>query len=599
MKKFLHKVVLFAASIVALNMMFALSGCKKDQPDPPDLPDVEVPLAETTTVAGKVTDRNGEPVAGAFINTNGKTGSTDANGLFIIANVSSPERCYVSASKSGYFNGSTSAIARKNGFTQVAIRLVDDAPDFQINAASAQNVSLSDGSELGFTANSIASSSGGLYSGTVNVAVEHLSPDDVDFAFVAPGTDFRGISTTGAERQLYSYGMMMVKLTDDSGNELQIAAGNSAVVTMVVPSSELANAPGTIPLWHFNETSGLWEEEGSATLQGDKYVGTVTHFSTWNCDYPTGRSVLRGRVLDCNGNPLPGVKVKIGQTFAYTSSNGSYQTFIPSETSLNIQVSEPELGLQSLVVPIDPMAAGLEFTAPDLSVACPAYISGTLSCASAAVFSGLLSVTWAGGSTFIPVGLGNFTIAVPISINSATVNLIGLTQNVAQSVTVSLPGVAGEVTNAGIFNVCDNSTSGGFVSSFVINGDGFNNQTITLSGIGLLASATYGVSDNATVGFVSSTDGVLTIGFDGNSTGSFNSDNDNILASYSTGQLVYGPQTLQLTVTEYGIVGGAVKGTFSGEFIRVEVDPVTSEVTEFPVTISNGLFHFVRTMDQP
>ena len=48
--------------------------------------------------------------------------------------------------------------------------------------------------------------------------------------------------------------------------------------------------PATFPLYHLNETTGRWTQEGTATLQTDPatgakyYEGTVSHFSTWNAD---------------------------------------------------------------------------------------------------------------------------------------------------------------------------------------------------------------------------------------------------------------------------------------------------------------------------
>ena len=44
---------------------------------------------------------------------------------------------------------------------------------------------------------------------------------------------------------------------------------------------------------------------------GSFYIGTVSHFTWWNCDYPGDRATIKGRVIDCGGNPLPNVTVTI------------------------------------------------------------------------------------------------------------------------------------------------------------------------------------------------------------------------------------------------------------------------------------------------
>ena len=45
-----------------------------------------------------------------------------------------------------------------------------------------------------------------------------------------------------------------------------------------------ANGPSSIPLWHFNETYGIWVQQGIATKKGTIYEAEVNHFSTWNLD---------------------------------------------------------------------------------------------------------------------------------------------------------------------------------------------------------------------------------------------------------------------------------------------------------------------------
>jgi hypothetical protein len=53
---------------------------------------------------------------------------------------------------------------------------------------------------------------------------------------------------------------------------------------MKVPASMAATAPLTIPMWYFDETDGIWREEGMGVLNGDTYSASVKHFSYWNFD---------------------------------------------------------------------------------------------------------------------------------------------------------------------------------------------------------------------------------------------------------------------------------------------------------------------------
>jgi hypothetical protein len=79
-------------------------------------------------------------------------------------------------------------------------------------------------------------------------------------------------------------------MKDGSGNELKLKSGKKATINVPVATTQQSTAASTIPLWHFNETTAVWEEEGAATLNGTIYTGEVSHFSWWNCDH-AGRSL--------------------------------------------------------------------------------------------------------------------------------------------------------------------------------------------------------------------------------------------------------------------------------------------------------------------
>jgi hypothetical protein len=79
----------------------------------------------------------------------------------------------------------------------------------------------------------------------------------------------------GARVTLASFGMMAVELESASAEKLQIKSGSVATLTTPIPASAQANAPATIALWSVNEQTGIWKEEGTATKNGNVYVGDV------------------------------------------------------------------------------------------------------------------------------------------------------------------------------------------------------------------------------------------------------------------------------------------------------------------------------------
>jgi hypothetical protein len=106
-----------------------------------------------------------------------------------------------------------------------------------------------------------------------------------------------------------------------------------------------SSAPATIPLWYIDEKTGLWKEEGIATRQGNNYVGTVSHFSFWNCDTGISGVTLSATLKTSTGQPLVNAWVvinagKIGSASGYTDSAGQVRGLVPAGTDLVLEVRD-------------------------------------------------------------------------------------------------------------------------------------------------------------------------------------------------------------------------------------------------------------------
>jgi hypothetical protein len=171
--------------------------------------------------------------------------------------------------------------------------------------------------------------------------MHHLNPSDPTILDKMPGM-LLAQNSNGEQRVLESYGMLNIEMRGSSSQKLQIA--NSAQIEMPIATSQLASSPSTIPLWHFDETLGYWKEEGSATKQGSVYIGTVSHFSWWNCDaqFPTIR--LTVTVVNTAGTPLSNLKVALrraSSTYSvngYTNNLGQVCGLVPANETLTMTV---------------------------------------------------------------------------------------------------------------------------------------------------------------------------------------------------------------------------------------------------------------------
>ena len=159
----------------------------------------------------------------------------------------------------------------------------------------------------------------------------------------------------------------------------------------------VGTAPETIPLWHYDKTTGLWKEEGTATKNGDKYVGTVTHFSDWNCDVPEGTATIKGLVADCNNQPVPR---DICENWADRSNHGNdgrFERRVPANTAFEVQVlGARNFELTSAPVAVPALAEGTIQDIGTLSVQCPVYVTGLIRCGTE-VKQGQVVISWDGG----------------------------------------------------------------------------------------------------------------------------------------------------------------------------------------------------------
>ena len=231
---------------------------------------------------GKVVNEENNPVSDVLITIGNSMTTTDVNGIFSIENASVFEKfAYIKATKDGFIDGSRTLVP-SNGTNQVSIMLLSLTTVATINSGETSTVDLANGAQVVFEGNFI-NQQGASYSGEVKVVLKHLNPDDANMDLQMPGMLFAE-DDNGSARVLETYGMIAVELRSASNEELQLANGSTAEISVPVPLNA-TNAPTTIPLWYFDEEGGYWKEEGSATLQGNKYVGSVSHFSFWNCDF--------------------------------------------------------------------------------------------------------------------------------------------------------------------------------------------------------------------------------------------------------------------------------------------------------------------------
>ena len=363
-------VALFLKLFTIMIMVLACTaGCKKDKDESGN--NSNTTEMQDVVLQGIVTDANNNPLDGVLVISGATTvATTDSKGMFYIKKVGViNKRAVLKFEKTGYFTLTRSGVKEKEMFISAVLQLKGDSEvstqkTFSTETATTLNVGQM---KVDIPSSSIMKADGKEYSGTVKADMLYLNPDNKKFADMMPGGDLAGVRTNGDESMLISYGMSDVLFTDNNGNPLQIKSGTSAKVSFPVPESMKNNPPASMPLWSFDEEKGIWIEEGVFTLENGLYVGTATHFSWINCDDPQEIVKIKGKVVDCEGDPLPNVPVCSGQTAIYTNENGEFSGAIPANTATTISVTfNGETEVKSL--PAHP--AGSEITVETFQVPC-------------------------------------------------------------------------------------------------------------------------------------------------------------------------------------------------------------------------------------
>jgi hypothetical protein len=286
---------------------------------------------------GVIVDQNNNPLSNVSVKVSGKTATTDSNGIFTLSNVSVLERfAYITSEKQGFINGSRTLMTH-DGLNSLKIMMLPETVVATITSGQIKLVSLPNGVKVTFDG-SFMKVDGSVYNGNVKVIMNHLDTRDINVFNKMPGT-LLALNAQGEYKGLESYGMINVELRGANNEKLQLNSGHKANVELPIATNQLDTAPSRIPLWHFDEVTGIWKEEGFSTKFGSVYRGEVSHFSWWNNDEAFVVGTLNVLVKNSDDTPVNGVRCTItrmsGSTgdvlmdLGTTNSNGMLSSPVP------------------------------------------------------------------------------------------------------------------------------------------------------------------------------------------------------------------------------------------------------------------------------
>lgn len=555
--------------------LFSLAGCKKNMVDEQYNPIINPVTPDFITkisagINGFITDENGEAVKDAIVTAGIVTTTTDEFGYFKISNAAFAKSAgFVQVNKAGYFAGFRTFLPVAGKETFIRLQLIPKTNTGTVDAVAGGTTSTTNGATITLPAGGVVlASNSSAYTGTINIATHWLDPSDMQKTSLTMPGDLTGVDSAGHLNVLQTFGMLAVELTGSNGELLQIAPGKTALLHFPLPSSLQSIAPVYIPLWYFDETKGVWVQEGHAVKNGNSYDGEVSHFSYWNCDVGLPLVNFTAQVVDTALNALSNIPVTVSvedqslfSRVSYTDTTGYVQGMIPANKNLKIDIAAPcnqRISVKVISVANEPVDLGtIKVNLEEYG----AVLQGTVTkCNGSPVTDGYVIISGLGGNNIINVTNGSFS-ATGIICPGAFSGIIAYDRQTSQQSTVQNITLTAGLNNVGTLQACTAVAANEIIT---IEYTGNPSQTFTPPQY-LFGGNFYFANDSTTINIIDLLNGnqqVVQFSFTGAAApGIYPLSNNRIIVNGTT--LTY-TDPVFVNVTSYGLVGQFITGSFGG-----------------------------------
>jgi hypothetical protein len=354
--------------LLAIFSIFILSSCSKDKDK------TTTPSMNFGVVAGTVYSPGKAVLPGVTVSIGDQSTTTGQNGQYILSGIAPSSKVQVNFAMEGKIPTQKIISVETDRTSRVSATLFTAYVSVH---SGMEHIVIDSGVTIDIPPTTLVDADGNPFMGAVRSEVRFFDPTLPECLDAFPGT-FSGIQTDGTETMFESYGFFSASFRDASNSErrLQIAEGEEVSVTAPIPYSLQANAPDIMPLWYYDDETGNWYEEGFATKVGNRYEGTVSHFSYWNFDHPVQideQSTITGKVVTDDGEPIGGAQVVAtgisysGYTNTYTDSQGNFSISVKANAQIKLQAFSGT-NLSFFSPAIDTPAAGGSLEVADLVI---------------------------------------------------------------------------------------------------------------------------------------------------------------------------------------------------------------------------------------
>ncbi|OED41233.1 hypothetical protein AB833_10085 [Chromatiales bacterium (ex Bugula neritina AB1)] len=294
-----------AASFVLVTCLF-VSGCSSSSSNDPKTLTQENSANASNQInhnlyTVKVVDTSGDVLADINVVYGDASATTNSEGV-VQLDVAENENIDLTVSGSGYVKQQRSVTASDLGGGAKTITLQTRELTGTISAQDGGRVTHSaTGTAVEVPADAFVDAAGQPVQGTVNAYITPVDTSRLESLRTAAGP-FVGIPDDGSDpTAITSYGMADFTFETENGDEVDLANGQLATITISLGTDKILQDDGTlrdmaggdtIPLWYYDYEQKSWVQEGSATVADMgvdntprfQAIGSVSHFTPWNCD---------------------------------------------------------------------------------------------------------------------------------------------------------------------------------------------------------------------------------------------------------------------------------------------------------------------------
>ena len=329
----------YGLTISFILLLFA--ACTRDLDEVTTINNIPTPSVKVSgTFIGLIVDETETPIIDAAINVGTVSTFSDENGFFRLTGLFDTKGSFMTVEKTGFFDAYGRVTPVEDGTVQVKFTLKNN--NTSTASSSRAHVLSTDYFLVEFSEDAYQTAENTPYSGEVTINSTFLDPTSDNFPKEYVGNL---IGTSNQQTHLIEpIGIINVELFSENGAPLQLQT--PAKITMDIPEELRGQVPSEASLWHLDTESGLWIEEGIATLNGNQYEATVEHFTLW-C---VGQGVLLNSVIVSGqitqqGNPIPNVLLRKTYNFSpiyrhecYADENGNYAMEVLKDREFTIEV---------------------------------------------------------------------------------------------------------------------------------------------------------------------------------------------------------------------------------------------------------------------